>query len=206
MSWELTQELLKVGLLGFVALWGLIRWRWDKTSAEKMQERQEKLSREIEDLKAEYARRQTIHSIAFETKFKVYQEIWKSIYKLQSISPITPSLDQLPMDAGEKKKEYERRLEAAYEAFREAVNILELKKPFYPTKIYDLARQLSRLCLKHIIGIKNRIEVSESDSKQMNECYEMADKLEDDAKDMIEKVEQAIRDETKGIGKAEIVG
>ncbi len=190
---QIKSEQLTFGLLCVVTIWGSIKWLLEYFARRKMWEGNRDLAKEVEKLKDEYVKKQTVHNIAFDTRFTLYKEIWATIYKLQSASNIMPILDHLPLDHGEREKEYERRSKAAEEEFQNALSVLELKKPFYPTKIYELARQLSRDCLSHIIRIRSLTERSRFDQKKMNECYKMTKAFVDDNKEKIDEIEGEIR-------------
>ena len=179
-----------VGILILVAVWQVFRWIWDR-----------RLTKDIEYLKAEFGRKSTVHKVQFETEFTVYRELWHAILKLKSLAPITPSVD-LYAGGGDKQKElYQQRLDAAFKAFGESESIVELNKPFYSPEIYNLSRTLNRDCFKHLRNIKRRLDIGE-----VEECYDIADNLTNDTNQMINKIEQAIRERIGVLDKAQFVG
>ena len=187
-------------LLLIVAGWQVGRWVGDKIFRNKMWDRQEKFARELENLKAEYGKKQTIHSIAFKTEFEVYMEIWKAVVSLQGLAPITPSVDFGP-GGQEQEKLYEERLGAAFTAFGKSESIVELNKPFYSLEIYNLARTLNRDCFKHLRRIRRRLKTG-----NIEQCFEMADELQKNTKHVIKQIEEAIRKRVGILDKAEVVG
>ena len=204
-------EKLTFMLLCVVAIGGSIKWILEYFAKKKMWEGNKNLAKQIEDLraehsknieslKAEYVRKQTIHSIRFETEFTVYKEIWDAIYRLQSMSPITPSVDKLPIDPEKQKGEYLGRLLAAYKAFQKADAVIDLSKPFYSPRVYSLARSLSTDCLKHLRKIRRRVEAN-----HMDKCYEMADEFRNNNRERIEEIEVEIRKAIELLDKAGIV-
>ncbi len=165
--WEIPDYLIVIFFV-LVILWEAYRWTKEKKRA----------------------RRLAVQTIAFKTEFQVYRDIWKAIVSLQGLAPITPSVDSLPLEVEEQKKLYKQRINAALKAFQTSETIVELSKPFYCSNIHSVARKLNRDCFKHLRKISRRLE-----KDKIEECYDMADKLQDDTKHIIKEMEQAIRKE-----------
>ena len=182
-------EKLTFGLLCAVAGWEVFRWIYDR-----------RLKKDIEYLKAEFKRRETVHRVQFETEFSIYRELWQAVYRLKSLAPITPSADTGP-GGDEQKRVYQDRLEKAFKVFEQAHSVVELNKPFYSPTIYTFCDMLNTDCLKHFLRIRRRLNTG-----KLEECYDMADSLIEKVKSIAGQIENAIRQRIGALNEDDIVG
>ena len=161
-EWEMP-DFLVVIFFGIVAFWEFYRWKKESKRAKK----------------------QTLRDIADERKFRVIRKLWEAIVQLkQSAFMLTPNL-------GIGFPDYKNRLKEANEAWKNVYSIAENNKPFYPSKIYDLYKKLSRDCMQHLILVTQEIKAG-----SLRESFDSNEELAEKGKLIIQEIEQTMREET----------
>ena len=153
MWWELIHEIFKSTLIGFVALWGLIRWRRDKTFQREMQKEQTKVTKEITGLKAEYQNKHTIHKVKFEKQFQVYEDLWKTLLSLVTETTFIDSYLSIQDKSQSHKNEAIQKLNELHDLLKETTDCIMNNKPFYPTFIFELCCTLTTDCTRLLASI-----------------------------------------------------
>ena len=69
-----TIEEWTLALLVVVTIGGSIKWFFDSLAKRKMWSGNKDLTKQIEELKAQYARRHTVHKVQFEREFRIYRK------------------------------------------------------------------------------------------------------------------------------------
>ena len=95
----------------------------------KLQEQKHKYDKQIEPIKSELQRKNTIHKLQFEKEFNLYEELWKALVDVRSTVTITPTIDRTPKDQA-LYDVYKGRLEIASDAFNKANDLFKYHRPF----------------------------------------------------------------------------
>jgi tetratricopeptide (TPR) repeat protein len=167
----------------------------------KLQEQKHKYDKQIEPLKSELQRKNTIHKLQFEKEFNLYEELWKALVAVRKTAVITPTLDnnmpkdKLPYDV------YRERYYIALDVFNKAKNLFEDHRPFYHDDVSRITKDLLHQCRGYIVSVGEMLGSGKFDDKLEKE----ADKLLEKVPEAINEIEEAIKRRIGLLREAEIV-
>jgi len=157
----------------------------------KLQEQKHEHDKQIEPLKSELQRKNTIHKLQFEKEFEIYEELWKKLVDVRRSAVITPTVDIAP--GGKTLYDvYKERFDNAVKAFNEANDLFEYHRPFYHDDVSSITRNFLSECRGYIRSVG-----------QMLKSENFDDGLHDKADDLLKKVPEAI-DEIEKVIKGRI--
>ncbi len=162
-------EHLTFGLLCLVALGGAIKWiidtllnrrrdRKQRDFARETEERQKNLSKDIEGLKAEYAKKQTIHKVQFETEFNIYKDLWKHLLEISNLTTTIDPYVSSGRDTAEKKNLCSKKIIETMALVTKTGDIVGGNMPFYSTEIFELCNELTSQCLNHLTALMDKFD------------------------------------------------
>ena len=109
-AWEIP-GIINVLFFLIVGIWEYYRWK-----------RNEKLTKDVVGLTAEYKKKQTIHRVQFETEFNIYKELWKNMVKIATETKILDSYISAAKDSVEKKNSCLKKMREAHDLIAETSN------------------------------------------------------------------------------------
>jgi len=166
----------------------------------KLQEQKHKYDKQIEPLKSELQRKNTIHKLQFEKEFKLYEELWKALVDVRSTAIITPTVDIMPKEQA-LHDVYKDRYESAVDAFNKANDLFKYHRPFYHDDVSKITEELLAQCRKHIRKVAGVLGSGRSDQK----LYESAEELFEKMTEAINTIEEAIKRRIGLLQEAKIV-
>ena len=187
MAWEIPGA-VSLFLFFIVALWEYYRWKKNK-----------KDTKDIERLKAEYAKRQTIHRVQFETEFNIYKDLWRNMVKISEAITLLDAYISKSKDNPEEKQFCVEKIDETKDWIMEAHSFYFLNKPFYSKPIYILCEELIAHCFKQLEYLTNQFKKQERTDKLGMVL------LSNVIGPIMTKIDEAIQKQIGFIKKAEIV-
>lgn len=166
----------------------------------KLQAQKHEHDKQIEPLKSELQRKNTIHKLQFEKEFQLYEELWKALVDVRSTAAITPSVDIMPRDQSHYDV-YKGRFESAADAFNKANDLFKYHRPFYHDDVSKITEDLLGQCRKHIRKVARVLNSGKFDDK----LFDSADELFEKITEAINEIEKAIKGRIGLLQEAKIV-
>lgn len=131
----------------------------------------QKITDEIEKVKANYLQRSHAWKYLFELEYSILKEVWGSTWEFQAhAKSLRPIFDNLPQDPEKAKDVFKERYEKygkTVETFKDSV----LKnKPFIPPHVYDSCMSLRNLVVELQVDFEMSFHDSKPDWRKINEC------------------------------------
>ena len=161
----------------------------------KLQEQKAVYDKQLESLKSELGKKNTVHKLQFEKEFQLYGELWKALVVVRKTVVI--GLDLETSD----KLSYEKQYEKAVGAFSKAKNLFEDNRPFYHDTVSKLTRELVHQCRKHLPKVDKMLKSKKDDDDLSDSAEELLKKVPK----AIDEIEEAIQGRIEILQKAEIV-
>jgi hypothetical protein len=166
----------------------------------KLQEQKYEYDKQIEPLKSELQRKNTIHKLQFEKEFQLCEELWKALVDVRSSAIITPTVDIMPKGKSPYDV-YKERFENAVDAFNKANNLFEYHRPFYHDDVSKITGDLLSQCRGYIRGVGQTLKSENFDE----ELHDKADELLKKVPKAIDEIEKVIKRRIGLLQEAEIV-
>ena len=139
----------------------------------------EKITNEIEKVKADYLQRSHAWKQIFEFEYGVLKEVWKATWDFQAHArSLRPLFDHLPEDHEKQREvflERYKKYSETVELFREAVI---KNQPFMPVHVYEACMSLRELVIELQVDFEislNERHKHNPDWRKINECSKKLD-------------------------------
>lgn len=168
--------------------------------SKKLQAQKHEHDKQLESLKSNLGKKNTVHKLQFEKEFELYEELWKKLVDVRRSAVITPTVDITP--GGKTLYDvYKERFDNAVKAFNEANDLFEYHRPFYHDEVSSITRNLLSECRGYIRSVGQMLKSTNFDE----ELHDKADELFEKMTEAINKIEKAIKGRIGLLQEAEIV-
>jgi len=167
----------------------------------KLQAQKYRFDKELESIKLEHGKSNTIHKLQFEKEFQLYNELWKALVSLRTSVVITPSLDLFPQEQT-LYEIYNIRFTKAVEAFNKVNDLFQNHRPFYHNNVSEITSELLIKCRRYIGDVGQMLQKGDFP----DELHYKADELFEIIREAINNIEEAIKVRIGLLQEAEIVG
>lgn len=189
-------KLIVTGAIGGAVASCIGNWFVNK----KLQAQKHEHDKQLESLKSNLGKKNTVHKLQFEKEFQLYGELWKALVDVRKTAVITPTLEIMPNNKSPYDV-YRERYEIAVDAFNKAKNLFEDHRPFYHDDVSTITRELLSQCRKNIGSVGRMLKSGNFDDELQDE----ADKLLKKVPEAIDEIEKVIKERIGLLQKAEIV-
>ena len=166
----------------------------------KLQAQKHEHDKQLESLKSNLGKKNTVHKLQFEKEFQLYGELWKELVDVRRSVVITPTLDIMP-EGKTLYDVYKDRFKNAVDAFNKAKNLFEDHRPFYHDDVSKITRDLLSQCRGYIGSVGQMLESENFDG----ELYDKADELLKKVPEAIDEIEKVIKGRIGLLQEAEII-
>ncbi len=160
---------LTFGVVFLVAVGGALRWfidtlanrrrdRKQRKFARETQGRQEQLSKELADLRAEYEKKHTMHKVQFEREFEIYRDLWESLLRISTLVLTIDPYVSGGKDIEEKKEFCCKKINATINFVAKTSKIVNNNSPFYTGRIHELCFELTSNCITHLTTLAENFD------------------------------------------------
>lgn len=170
--------------------------------SKRLQAQKYQFDKELEAIKSEHGKKNTIHKLQFEKEFQLYNELWKALVAVRSSVVITPFFDYFPMDKSPYDI-YKERFDIAVNDFNEANNVFQNHRPFYHNDVSNITGELLSKCREYIGDVNQMLQQK---GEFPDELHDKADELLKKVPEAINEIEGAIKRRIGLLQEAKIVG
>jgi len=137
----------------------------------------EKITKEVEKVKAVYLQRSHAWKQIFEKEYSLLQDVWNSTWEFQAtVRSLRPLLDHLPEDKDQQKKVYIDRYEKHIEAVNSFKDLVLKNRPFIPPYVYEACLSLRELVVELQVDFELSFnDQDRADWKRIHECGKKID-------------------------------
>ena len=145
-------EALKLVASGGVgaAIIGLLGKLWVDSKLERAKANYEK---DIANLKAKLAQKQTIHKLQFEKEFSIYLELWKALVRLRNTSADLVRRSEFITSKETTEQRRDRKDKEFKDSYNELIQLVEDQQPFYAKEVYEKASKILSESWKQSINV-----------------------------------------------------
>jgi hypothetical protein len=145
-------EALKLVASGGVgaAIIGLLGKLWVDSKLERAKANYEK---DIANLKAKLAQKQTIHKLQFEKEFSIYLELWKALVRLRNTSADLVRRSEFITSKETPEQRRDRKDKEFKDSYNELIQLVEDQQPFYAKEVYEKASKILSESWKQSINV-----------------------------------------------------
>ncbi len=119
----------------------------------------EELTRLVESVKTEHAKKLAAHTVRFEKEFKALEEIWGKLLKLRNTAmKLRPPGESYANEERTKDEEKKKRFNEYREAFNAFWAVLYPNQPFLPPEIFSCLDDLLSTIWKEASSFKDSID------------------------------------------------
>lgn len=165
----------------------------------KLERERANYKKELENLKAKLAQKQTIHKLQFENEFSIYLDLWKALIELRiACSSVVPGMKLVSGDESPEQRQ-DREADQLAKAYVNVVNLVEQQRPFYAQEVYESASQLISKAWNQAV------QAGFGEGQPVSKRYEQMKHRVDEMSAIIDNIESSIRKRIGFINSAELV-
>jgi len=140
----------------------------------------EKITKEVEKVKAEYLQRSHAWKQIFEKEYSLLREVWNATWEFQSTArSLRPLFDRLPEDKEKQKIVFTERYERHINAANSFIDFIYKNRPFIPPHVYETCLSLRRLVIELQVdfemSFKDNNDNDQTNWDRINECSKKID-------------------------------
>lgn len=180
-----------IALICVAVLVPYFQWRNQSKLSREIEKFRTKHNTDMEELKAEYTKKQTVHRVQFEREFRIYRKLWEAITEVNAATLQVLSKVSLATDKTERTIAYMEKTNKCYDTVSKLYRIIIRNSPFYSRGIWTLCKDLGLQLTEYI----KQSDANKIDAAQMG-------KLTATMSVNTNAIENAIRER---IGNAEII-
>ncbi len=197
-------------IFGFIASFGgagAIIWLVVKFAANRIAERMSnkykaELNSRIETLKADLSNRNHSYQAKFDKEFGIYGKLMPALLELtEKTYWLFPyGFDHPPQDEEEKKVFYQKRYEAAFDALKNAQNVIGGYSIFMPEDVYNRINEFYRLCKLQFNLFPNfgPMGMKDAGSNEIrSECYRRSNEISSKFDELVRQLRAYISEQLK---------
>jgi len=164
----------------------------------KLEKIKSELSGKLEEIKSLYSKEKYIHRLQFEKEFKIYSELWEKLVDLRdSTALLIPMVDFEDLTKSHEEVQKER-YQNVNKAYTDVQKVIYNNKPFYDESVYKSAKDILKKTFSQASAFGSYVG-------DMGEYLGEAEKRIDEINEIINKIEKAIREQIRNIGKAKLI-
>ncbi|GEM_PF-6710047 len=185
-------RLIGAGGIGAAIASGIMTWIEKLVIQKKLDAQKAEYEKQLEELKAQFLQKHTVHKLQFEKEFQIYESLWVELVELRKIIIISPIIDRFSEDANPLDV-YKKRWKKAVSKFEAVSAIFNNQKPFFYRPVSEQVDKLLKECRNHLIVFNNEVLTSR-ERKPEPDVYLEVEKFRDKVENVIDKIEQIIQE------------